>query len=284
MSLRSALASRDRSRRQSGYALLFAIFLVATLILITAVATPSVLTEGRREREKEMIWRGNQYVRAIRLYYQKYGHFPTSIADLTRPDATGLHFLRQAYKDPMNKVDGSWRLIYVGPGGQLIGSVRYHSLQEMASELHLGNGEAGAAKTSGTGQSSTDQNAASSPQSPAFGTTTSSNQPQSLGLQPVSGPVLGGAVIGVGSKVKQPSLRVYQGGTSYNEWEFIWNPLANGISISSPAAGSTKPATGTGGTTGTAAPSAPSGASGSQSPPAGPMAPPPTPDQPDSQP
>ncbi|HEV2342195.1 MAG TPA: hypothetical protein VGS15_10400, partial [Candidatus Acidoferrales bacterium] len=37
-----------------------------------------------------------------------------------------------AYKDPMNRTDGSWRLIYVTPAGQLIGSVRYVTLQEMA--------------------------------------------------------------------------------------------------------------------------------------------------------
>ena len=32
--------------------------------------------------------------------------------------------MRQAYKDPMNGEDGSWRLIYVGPAGQLIGSLK----------------------------------------------------------------------------------------------------------------------------------------------------------------
>src|SRR5262249_35199400 len=32
--------------------------------------------------------------------------------------------MRQAYKDPMNSKDGEWRLIYVGPAGQLIGSLK----------------------------------------------------------------------------------------------------------------------------------------------------------------
>ena len=32
--------------------------------------------------------------------------------------------MRQAYKDPVNPVDGSWRMIYVGPNGQLIGSLK----------------------------------------------------------------------------------------------------------------------------------------------------------------
>ena len=32
--------------------------------------------------------------------------------------------MRQAYKDPMNAKDGDWRLIYVSPTGQLIGSLK----------------------------------------------------------------------------------------------------------------------------------------------------------------
>ena len=43
-----------------------------------------------------------------------------------------LHFLRQAYKDPLNKSDGSWRFIYVNAAGQIIGSTKYTSLQQMA--------------------------------------------------------------------------------------------------------------------------------------------------------
>ena len=42
---------------------------------------------------------------------------------------------------------------------------------------------------------------------------------------PVDGPVLGGLLSGVGSKVDQPSIKFYKGGKKYNQWEFIWNPL-----------------------------------------------------------
>src|SRR5579863_10291384 len=119
---------------QKGYALLMAIFLVATMIVLATVVTPSILTEGRREREQEAIWRGNQYVRAIELYYRKNGRYPQTVDDLTKGNP-GVHFLRKAYTDPTNSTDGSWRFIYVSPTGQLIGSVRFHSLQEMALML-----------------------------------------------------------------------------------------------------------------------------------------------------
>ena len=42
--------------------------------------------------------------------------------------------------------------------------------------------------------------------------------------QPLDGTVMGGNIIGVGSKIKKPSVRVYLGGDTYQEWEFIWNP------------------------------------------------------------
>jgi hypothetical protein len=107
---------------QSGYALVMIMFFLALLILSMAAAAPTVLSSIQREKEAEMVWRGKQYTRGIRMYYMKMNRFPTSLDDLTKPK-TGIRFMRQAYKDPMNKVDGSWRLIYVGPNGQLIGSV-----------------------------------------------------------------------------------------------------------------------------------------------------------------
>ena len=249
---------------EAGYAVLLAIFLVASLLLFAAVAAPNVLTEGRRLREQEAIWRGNQYVRAIRLYYQKNGKYPSSLEDLTKPNAAGVHFLRKAYKEPMNKADGSWRLIYVTGSGQLVGSVHYHTLQEMAvaaafagqlpggaagfaSQLFGGinqnqaaGAQAGAAGQPGaapgqqgaaqpnqvpgapqSGAGLTGQNSPNGSQDSLF----SSTQPAPLAA--VDSPVFGGSVIGVASKVKQSSIAVYQGGKTYFEWEFIWNPLMN---------------------------------------------------------
>ena len=69
-------------RSDDGYAVLLAIFMVATMLLLAATATPNILTQGRRLREQETIWRGNQYVRAIRLYYQKNGKYPSNLDDL----------------------------------------------------------------------------------------------------------------------------------------------------------------------------------------------------------
>src|SRR5690348_14432811 len=122
------MTARDRAKsrrpREKGYALLLVIFMATMLLMLATMAAPNIKTEGQREKEKEMIWRGQQYARGIKLYYRKLGRFPTSIDDLTKPKVGSLRFMRQAYKDPMNAQDGSWRLIYVGPAGQLIGSLK----------------------------------------------------------------------------------------------------------------------------------------------------------------
>ena len=43
---------------------------------------------------------------------------------------------------------------------------------------------------------------------------------------------MGGFAIGVASKIKQPSLLVYQGHNTYFGWEFIYNPLMAGPTAS----------------------------------------------------
>ena len=125
--MRPGLHNRRARGAESGYALVMVMFILALLVLTMAEATPTVLSSIQREREAEMVWRGKQYTRGIRMYYVKMNRFPTSLDDLTKPK-TGIRFMRQAYKDPMNQIDGSWRLIYVGPNGQLIGSLNNRTI------------------------------------------------------------------------------------------------------------------------------------------------------------
>src|SRR5260370_33361978 len=124
-----SIAMRNRrapthASAQAGFALLMVMFLASLMLISVMVAAPYVRTERQREKEEEMIWRGKQYIRGIKLYYRKTGRFPTSVDDLTKPKLGSLRFMRQAYKDPMNKEDGTWRFIYVGPSRQLIGSLK----------------------------------------------------------------------------------------------------------------------------------------------------------------
>jgi hypothetical protein len=129
---RRAVARASASRSgEAGYTLLFAVFLAASMLIMLTVVNLKITTQGKREAEEEMVWRGHQYERGIRRYVQKFGRYPTKIDDMVKA-TSGVRYMREAYKDPMNKEDGSWRFIYVTPAGQLIGSVRYTSLVQMA--------------------------------------------------------------------------------------------------------------------------------------------------------
>jgi hypothetical protein len=268
-------ANQRRRGSESGYAYLMALFLVLSLMISSQVILRNLVTERVSQREEEVIWRGQQYARAIKVYYHKTGHYPQKQDDLIT-GVPGMHFLRdEVSKDPMNKdEDGAWRFIYTNAAGAIIGSVKYGSLQQMAM-MDLNGGQlpapaqpgqqgtdashtqgAGAAAngsvmgaTNGLGQSSTGTsfglglggfgNGASggATGTGAPGATLGPGQvigalgqpATALGAAqptgPVDGPVIGGMLVGVGSKVDRKSVRVWKGGTKYNQWEFIWNPL-----------------------------------------------------------
>ena len=205
------------------------IFMVATMILLATTAALRIDTQGRRERETELAWRGEQYKRAIGLYFRKFNKYPTKVDDLVK-QTNGVRFLRQAYTEPMNKDDGSWRFIYVGPGGQLIGSLRRTSLLQTLITTPTLPGGPGASSSNPFGTSS--QTGQTNGQSP---------QPQ-----PLQGDVIGGNIVGVASKVKLDSLRVYEGGDTYELWEFIWSPMQQ---IAIPAGQGGQPSAPTGPTT-----------------------------------
>lgn len=293
------VANRRRHRQirrgsQSGYAILLVLFFVTLMLLATISIAPNILTEGRREKEKEMIWRGNQYARGVKMYYRKTGKFPTSMDDLIKPKLGSLRFMRQAYKDPMNAKDGDWRLIYVGPTGQLIGSLKPQQTIQMsglgggvgtvpgtpAAQLGaqsaaggqgqgfgqsfgqglgqavgqvFGNGGAsnsafgpngqGQPKTSGQANagalpSGSTNSTGNSPagtdgtSTDASGNPTPASEAANEALLASDPPtVMGGNIIGVGSRVNHSSILVYDKAKNYKQFEFIWNPAKDAIVI-----------------------------------------------------
>jgi hypothetical protein len=262
-----------RKRNEHGYALLVVIFLTTVLLISTLSIAPNVLTEGRREKEKEMIWRGKQYTRGVKLYYRKMGKFPTSLDDLTKPKLGSLRFMRQAYKDPMNKEDGSWRFIYVGPAGQLIGSLKPRQNLQFPQAGGIGtpanalNGAANSAQSAALGQPGTfiaggfgQPGGISQPNASAqtgqsgtqpAGSTSGSNPPSATGT-PVSADqgdasanpspipsgdtptIIGGNIIGVGSKVDKSSIIIYDKAKNYRLFEFIWDPSKDAFGVGQP--------------------------------------------------
>jgi len=242
-------------------------FLTSLMLIAVMVAAPSIRTERQREKDEEMIWRGKQYIRGIKLYYRKTGRFPTSVDDLTKPKLGSLRFMRQAYKDPMNKEDGTWRFIYVGPSGQLIGSLKPPQTFQLPGQPGTPAGTNAQPTTSfgasgfgapGFGQAPTVQAGSQQGQPGQQGqagamgvqTGTSTGQPGSAtpgsngttpddaanatpsGMVNSDTPLMGGNIIGVGSKINKRSIIVYEKAKNYRLFEFVWNPskdLANAL-------------------------------------------------------
>jgi len=214
----------------SGYALLLVMFFLALLVVSLAGASPTVINSIQRERETEMIWRGKQYARGIRLYYAKMKRLPGSLDDLTKPGTAGIRFMRQAYKDPMNNVDGSWRLIFIGPSGQLIGSngVGGSGLGAPAFGLAQAGGSSSFPTSTGRGPLNTTNSNTTTPVVTTGGnmnepSTDDPSQPQSLDGPMDAKNTIGGSIVGVGSKVNKESLIVYHGMQNYKHFEFIFD-------------------------------------------------------------
>jgi type II secretory pathway pseudopilin PulG len=96
---------------ESGFVLLAVIVLVVLLLISLAVAAPKMARAIQRDKELEAIHRGEQYRLAIKLYYQKFGAFPTSVDQLL--NTNNMRFLRQRYKDPITGKD-DWKPILFG--------------------------------------------------------------------------------------------------------------------------------------------------------------------------
>src|SRR5262245_42824383 len=96
--------------------------MIAVSTILLAVAVEPWQTVTKRDREEELIFRGEQYVEAIRRFQNKRGALPVNLEDLHKKPET---FIRQLYKDPMTKNEegkwgGEWGIIHALPNGQPI--------------------------------------------------------------------------------------------------------------------------------------------------------------------
>lgn len=94
-------------RSESGYAMGSLLVSLVIMSVLMSIALPVWNQFAQREREAELVFRGEQYVRAVELYERAY-------AGALAPDVRTLveqRFLRRAYMDPMTK-DGNFRVVY----------------------------------------------------------------------------------------------------------------------------------------------------------------------------
>jgi type II secretory pathway pseudopilin PulG len=258
---------------EEGYVLLAVIFILAILILSLTVALPKIRESIQRDREVETMHRGKQYVRAIQLYYRKFGAYPPNIDALVK---TGeIRFLRKRYIDPITGKD-DWKPIHfgqnktptamgffgqplagstlagTGPGGTggIAGATTPGTGLNSSSSSDSGFGSGGFGSSSGLGGSS--GAIGTSPTSGGFGSTSptgttgaSTSGASSTGSGTgATGQTFGGAgIIGFSPASPKQSILIYKKKDHYDEWEFTYDPITdrkmvgNAGAIGQPASG-----------------------------------------------
>lgn len=205
--------------------LLAILFMLFLLMLAATIAVPNIKHEIQREREIEMIHRGEQYSRAIKKYYKKFNRYPTRIEELE--NTNNLRFLRKRYKDPMNP-EGKFRLLYYGDlriaqnagrgssGSAASGTGSQDSPPPTSAFGQSGQQQQqqGSQSTFGSGQSGT---LGGSQPGSQFG---SSSQPQGLGGQVFGG----GPIVGVASSVEKEGIHEFNNKKRYDQWMFLYDP------------------------------------------------------------
>ncbi|HUJ80020.1 MAG TPA: type II secretion system protein [Nitrospiria bacterium] len=108
----NATRTRHPRRGQAGYTYLFVMFMVVLIGLAATAVARQWKTEIRRDREAELLFRGDQIRQAIGLYYLTArggsAHvYPRSLDDLVKdPNSSATRrYLRKIYKDPITGDD-----------------------------------------------------------------------------------------------------------------------------------------------------------------------------------
>jgi hypothetical protein len=105
-------------RPDAGFSLAAVIFFLTAASIFIAAVVPSYQMQAKREMEEELIFRGEEYTRAIQKYQRRFAVYPSSVDQLVSTNS--LRFLRRAYKDPTTGKE--FRLITINPDGTLSGS------------------------------------------------------------------------------------------------------------------------------------------------------------------
>ncbi len=262
---------------EEGFMLVAAVVMVALLAIAISVAAPMVARQLQRDREVESQHRMEEYVRAIQLYYRSFGNYPPSIKALENNN--NIRFLRKVYVDPLTgKAD--YRLIHQGEQQTKIHVFFGQDLDDLAANLGGGSGMPGGAMGamgatggmapggptsgsptggpgSGPGGSSTGSDFGGS----SFGSSTSGPGSSSgtSGSNGGSGSSGGagsssnsdddldadtlGVIVGVGTSKTGTSITQPNGQTSYDAWEFWYDPkldmLKQSVNVSGGGSGMT---------------------------------------------
>ncbi|MBI1956351.1 MAG: hypothetical protein HYS38_08160 [Acidobacteria bacterium] len=243
-------SARSRQQGERGYVLMVFLLFAALLVIGFARILPKAVFEGQREKEEETIFRGQQYQRAIQLFVRKFGRYPNSLEELDNAN-NFLRFIRKRYRDPLTK-EGEWRLIHIGPGGDFSDSLTASQPLGRSSPSEATTGLEPSPEMYRTEESESRQTptpgssvSSGSPQTNVSATGGAAGESSEPALRPSANPTAnpaqqpraaasaqrgpqplafgGGGIAGVASQNTATSIKVRNGYSHYNEWEFIYD-------------------------------------------------------------
>lgn len=179
-------------KKHPGYIMIMLLLILTIMSIGLMVAVPVWETQIQREKEEELIFRGKQYVEAVRLFQVKNpGSFPKTLAELVEEKC-----LRRLYKDPMTP-EGEWKVI----------------LQPEGPGLARPSGQLGVPPPP------------RDPKSPDRGQGFSVQQVHIVPLNALAS-IRNARVLGVVSASTKKSIKIYNEQESYDKWLFFYGQVA----------------------------------------------------------
>lgn len=183
---------------------------LALMAIALGTAVPALTTQIRRDKETEMIHRGEQYARAVRRYYKKFGRYPSRLEELE--NTNNIRFLRKRYKDPMSP-SGNWRVLHVG-------DVKIGVAGSTGNLTPVAQGA-----QSGQSPSPSPFGSGGTPSAGTMGTQTTGAGTTNAGSPSFGGQVFGGGpIIGVASMVEKRGIHEFNNKPNYKDWNFVYDP------------------------------------------------------------
>src|SRR5208283_4833366 len=224
--------------RQRGYLMITLMLALAMITIALLTVLPEIKQQIRRDREEELRHRGTEYMRAIQHFYKKFQRYPTRVEELE--NTNNLRFLRKRYTDPVNRDPATGKerdfkflhqtdislnngpVLGQTPGGQQPSGLQPTSSAGASTQASGDSGNSPSGNSSSGNPSDTGEN----PNSP--GSSSASNPGSSSGSG-FNGPTFGGGpILGVASmNKKDKSIRVFYDKNHYNDWLFIYVPMAD---------------------------------------------------------
>lgn len=223
--MRKTLPIRCGKPSEDGYSLVFVIFLIALMTISLSVALPKISRQLQRDREIETMQRGQQYIRAVRMYRRRIGTYPPNVDALVN-GTNNIRFLRKAYTDPTTGA-ADWKLVLFGHNRAPL-AMGYFGVQ-LGAPVITGSGSGDSTSGMQTAASLAEQSSGTDPSAPAApnnasGNNSGSNSSSSAFGQ--SGQTFGGAgIIGFSPNSHKQTMMIYKTKSHYNEWEFVYTPL-----------------------------------------------------------